>query len=525
MSAVAVAGPSARAERITAFLDRAVESVRRHERAWLLIIIAVFLLIALYQCHVTPFWFDEFFTLFISRLPSAGAMLRSIPADGQPPLQYFLTHWLIAAFGQSELALRLPELLAYAGTGFLTWRIARTHGNAAQALFATALGLGGIQADLAYTARPYELLCFFTAMAFACWQKACLRQQRRFLPLCGLALALAGAILSHHFGIVHVGIFLLAGETVRLLHRRRVDLPLLLAIALGMLPLAITLPLAHQSALVLGNAIRHSHNFWARPSPGDLLAYFYMVAPVPLVVAVMLASGRKPRSGPSATAAPPAVPVHEWAAAAALSLLLPFQILIAVVATGYSQSRYAVSCSLGLALLAAWGLPRVRRFRAAIESAMALSVLGMLIPALGQLAFAQLQHPAWREVRAATGVSPALARAPADLPIVVANAFDYPPNWWYASPPLRQQMIYLSDPQNAIRQTDFLPELTLLADRADAPMPTASYEDFIAGHSHFLLFGSGATRLNWTYFRLKNTSWKLTLISASDDGVLFRVDR
>lgn len=526
MSAVAVPRSSTRAEKVDAFLRRRVLSMIEHEHRALFLVLATFTAIALCQSWVTPLWFDEFFTLFISRLPSAAAIFHAIPADGQPPLQYWLTHFLVVCFGQSELVLRFPELIAYAGSGFLAWRIARTHGNAVQALFAPALVMGGGLCNLAWTARPYELLLFFTAAAFVCWQAACLREQRRLLPLTGLALALAGAILSHHFGILHIGVFLLAGESVRALRRRRFDAPMMAAVAAGSTPLIITLPLAHRSGIVLGDAVRHSTNFWAHASPLDLLTWWNMVTPLLLITALMLALTREPQWGdPSLNQPTPGAPEHEWAAALALSLLLPIQILVAALATGYSQPKYAVSASLGLALLAAWGLPRVRFRRAMLQPAMALAVPGLLIVSVGRLALDQFQHPLWRPQLATAAVSPVLAGAPGNLPIVVASAYDYLPDWWYSSPPLRQRLIYLSDRQYAVRQQDFLPELTLTADRGDAPMPTADYADFIDSHPRFLLLCSGRARLDWTCYRLANSQWKLSLLAQTRGNVLYRVDR
>ena len=74
----------------------------------------------------------------------------------------------------------------------------------------------------AFTARPYELLIAFTALTFACWQVAASRERHRLSSLCGVAAGVAGAVLSHHFAVFHVGSFLVAGEAVRTVQRRRI---------------------------------------------------------------------------------------------------------------------------------------------------------------------------------------------------------------------------------------------------------------------------------------------------------------
>jgi len=527
-SAVVAADPASSAQKVAAALDRTVASILRHERRYLFAALAVFLLLALYQCIVTPLWFDEFLTLFIARLPSAHAMLRAIPADGQPPLQYFLTHPLLVWFGFSELVLRLPEVLAYMLAGLCAWRIARVHGNPIQALFATVSVMGGIAIYLAYTARPYEMLFAFTVAAFASWQAACLSVRRRILPLAALTFFIAASIFTHYFGIIHIGVFLLAGEGTRILRRRRPDFPMLAAIVVGLLPLFITAGMARQSSVLLRDAIRQSTHFWARPSPLDLFSYGYMVPPALLVATFALWFTHKPRfSDPRIGTPVPTVPVYEWAAVGALCLLLPAQILIAYCVTGYSQPRYAISTSLGLALLATWGLPRVPRLRPGIQPAMGIAAVSVLVLILCEVAVAQFHRQLWRPQPAADAVSPVLSAVPpGSSPIVVANAFDYPADWWYSPPPLRERLIYLSDTEYAVRQSDFLPELSLMADREVVPMPIAPYSAFVAGHPHFLLFCSGAARLDWTCSRLAHDgSWHLTLIGADSSGGLYRVDR
>lgn len=72
-------------------------------------------------------------------------------------------------------------------------------------------------------------------------------------------------------------------------------------------------------------------------------------------------------------------------------------------------------------------------------------------------------------------------RLGADLPIVVANAFDYLPDWWYSPP-------------------------------------------FIREHPHFLLLCSAQSRLNWTCFRLAKSGWHLSLLATAGHDVLYRVD-
>lgn len=117
-----------------------------------------------------------------------------------------------------------------------------------------------------------------------------------------------------------------------------------------------------------------------------------------------------------------------------------------------------------------------------------------------------------------------LRHTSADLPLAVANAFDYVPDWWY-SPELRPRIIYLADPAYAVRQRDFLPELSLVAEQRFIPVPVARYSEFVRTHQHFLLLVSGLDRLLWLPSRLTNNGWRLTWIASDGAATLYRADR
>jgi hypothetical protein len=506
---------------------RAERSIVRHERKYLLCALTVFTLLALYHALTAPLWLDELFTFFISRISSLPEMLRAMPADGQPPLQYLLTHLSLRLFGITEFTIRLPELLAYMATGLLTYKIVRRHGTAIQALFALAMLLGAaINMGQAYTARPYELMIAFTTLTFYSWQTAALREHHRFMPQCGVALGIAGAILSHHFGVIHVGLMLAAGEIVRLIERRRLDGWMLAAIAAGLSSLVLTVPMMHQSRLMLGDAILHSTNFCCKPSPLNLLSYLWMIAiPLLCLIAVFtsLRWSRDSATGHACTSEP--VPTHEWAAAGALSLLVPALILLTAITTHYFLIRYAVSCSLGLALLGGWALPRLAKLRLITQPLLALSTLCYLLLTATTLLLENLNQPIWNALPSTEGIFDVLLHAPGGLPIVVANAFDYAADWWYAPPSLKERLVYLSDVPYAIQQSDFLPELSLVRDQAYIPISTSDYAAFVESHPHFLLLRSGLSSRNWTETRLADSGWRLTPIAKSGVDVLFQVDR
>jgi hypothetical protein len=530
MGAAVTSAPSAASKAISR-LDRLVLSITRHERRYVALAVLVLLLVVIYGALTTPLWFDEFFTLFISRLSSLPEMMKAMPADSQPPLQYLLVHASLHWFGTSELTLRLPAILAWIASGLLTWRIVRAHGTPVQALFAlvTLLGattggywLSGISLkDQAFTARPYELVLAFTALAFACWQVAT-RRKNRFLPLLGLTSAIAGAVLSHHYGIIQIGAFLTAGEITRLIHRRRLDLAVLAAAAIGLLPLLITLPLAHQTSLVLGVPIAHSINYWSKPSLADLACWpaltpWLIFLPVTVLACLPVLTPRDMRPEPEL----PQVPAHEKAAAIALALLPPAQISLAILITGYFFPRYAIGSVLGLTLLFAWCWPRAGQLRAIAQPALAALTLGYLACVALYLVIAPRYVPLGRAQLVKSAVASVSLHVPGDLPIVDSNACDYVQEWWYAPPDLRQRLIYLSDLAYAEKQPAFVAELTIMLDRSITPVPVADYSSFLAAHPRFYMLRTGHPYDNWLPARLRNSGWHITMLSSDNMGELY----
>jgi mannosyltransferase len=111
-------------------------------------------------------WLDEFSTLWAVEA-GFGDMLRRVPAVmGQSPFYYVFAWTSIHLFGESEVALRLPSLLAVAGASVAIGYAARALG----ARGAPAWGAGLFW--LSYTAtwesldaRPYGIALLFAALA------------------------------------------------------------------------------------------------------------------------------------------------------------------------------------------------------------------------------------------------------------------------------------------------------------------------------------------------------------------------
>jgi len=115
--------------------------------------------------------------------------------------------------------------------------------------------------------------------------------------------------------------------------------------------------------------------------------------------------------------------------------------------------------------------------------------------------------------------------APADLPIVIASALTYFPMKWYAPPFLRERLHYLADLQYAVKQPDFLPELSMTINQNLFPVKVDNYRTFIEGNKRFVLYCTGEPRLEWVKQRLLDEGWKLELIEKQGVEELYLATR
>jgi hypothetical protein len=483
-------------------------------------ILILFLLPAVHAARLRPFWFDELSTLFITSTPTLRAMFHAIPTDGNPPLYFLMARPLLRLPIRTELALRLPAILAYLLASLTVYWFVRRNAGRIFALLSMSMFLGcGIQ-RYAVEARPYSLLLAFTGVVLCCWQVA-IRKRERGLALTGISACTAAAICSHNYGVIYALLPLLAGEVVRSYRRQQVDLPLLASAGLGSLALCLTIPPTLRGQQPWLAAIRRCPVFWAHPHLADLRLYEEMLPPfiAALVVLVVFAVILKYATLPMPAyqeSAPSAAP-EEGATALALALFLPAMLLITHFSSGYFQTRYALGSAMGLALLSGIILsflsrrwPRIANVAwAGAFYCLIVALLGVWMLGATSLHVAQLD--------------PLLRSADTTEPIVIASALQFSPAWWYSDARLRERLHYLSDLHYAEQNPDFIPEYSLSLERAYTPMQLDDYAPFLSSHPHFLLYCYGEPRLEWTMTRLIREGWHLRLMNSEGERTLYDV--
>ncbi|MEB3259755.1 MAG: glycosyltransferase family 39 protein [Cyanobacteriota bacterium] len=178
---------------------------RRFPMGWLLGAIAL-LAIALSRGIFSPYslWLDELATVHLLRADQG--LWTALLHDNFPPLYFYLLKGWAAIFGQSEVVLRLPSLLAVAAALVVLGRYVYRYEDRGVWPF-VAVALVGTLPTVAFSAqevRPYALLLFFSAL-LTTNALALLQDPAKKDPLFSLPVYVASAILlslTHYFGLI-----------------------------------------------------------------------------------------------------------------------------------------------------------------------------------------------------------------------------------------------------------------------------------------------------------------------------------
>lgn len=393
---------------------------------------------------------DELFTLYISRLPRFHDVWSALAtgAEQTPPFFYAIARADIRLFGTSGLALRLPELLAFALMCACLFYIVSRRTSAIYGFLAMLFPFMTTAFNYAYEARAYALVLCFSAFALVCWLWATEGRHRVLAMVC-LAASLAAAISSHYYAVL--SLFPLGvGEVVRSFRRKRVDVGIWLALGFSLAPLLMFLPL-------IRSARKFAPHFWAKPHWSSMAYYYehFLLTPtaVPLLViflvAVLYNTLRHGKDATGLTRVRASVPLHEAAAAVAFLLIPVAGVFLAKTVVGAFSDRYALPAVIGLSLIVAWGLYGVLEARRVVAFGLALLLCGLL---------AAKEVQTYRRVAAARALQTSTyafleTYAKGDAPIVVSGPMDFTELTYNAPGQVAPRLTYLVDPRMALRYT------------------------------------------------------------------------
>jgi len=467
-------------------LQRVAEQIcfllEHHESAGLIGAVLVISACSVFISIHKFYWFDEVFAMMIASQPDIHSMLRAMPPDQNPPLTHLLLRAMIHLFGPTNLAGRIPSILAFVAAGLGVYLYVRRRCGVPVAFLALGLLMGERGWAYSLEARPYALVLAFTMLTLVSWQQAAGTEFPRIWPLLGMVLGIAGAMFTQHLGLVAVGFPVLCGETWRLRRTHSIDWPIAGTFLIAVPILAITLPMARRSREAM--AYLHPDNLpgltpttllhWTsmvRASLSEIIGLSALLLAVPISIAIC----RKWRNAPVlGVLDAPSIPAHEIAAAIGAALLIPVTALVLLPINNRYDCRYAIGTIAGLSVLMAFSMAALVPNRKDI-----LSVLLLVCIVL----FADNVRHSYAIIRPVT--FPSFAGSNPNLPVVTTEAFTFYPLWWYSTPVQRNRLHLVYDPL-------LPPGLKAMAvfEQDKFPMHVDTYNGFLNGQSRFFELSS-----------------------------------
>jgi hypothetical protein len=460
-------------------------------------------------------WDDEFFSYYIARGGFSeiyNALMTG--ADQHPPFFYWVTYFSLQLFGEGHVSLRLPALLGLLLLSvclyfFVSYRTSRIFG-----LAAVLIVLAGSGAYYATEARGYGLVLGFAGLALLCWQNAV---ENRMRPFCivGLSVALMCAVSSHYYAIGLVGPFALA-EIVRSIQRRKIDIPIGIALATIVVPLVLFYN-------ILQRASEYSEYFWAVPNWISIIVYGFALIfsfGFPLAVFAVPAGWyllSDKREAPLEKLKTP--PLHEIVVALGLLSLPVVGIIGAMVLDKGYHPRYTLAAEIGWAILSIFYFYRITQGRQVLGVIFCGATL-FVISGYWMQSYLTLKAEQ-REMREAMVFLD--QQVPEDLPIAMAEISPMHMLAFYAPSRLRDRLYYVSKPASSIEYLghDTIDQGLLDLQPWFIPLTAVPYEGFLANFNEFLTYGY-VGEWTWMSYELGTESrYTTNLVGRDRDRLLF----
>jgi hypothetical protein len=417
--------------------SRAWSAVNRRPGWTLAALIALYLAIACGQAATKLLWGDELITLAIARQGSLAGIWHALAlgADPNPPLMHWMVLAATNAFGQSALAVRLPAILCVLLAIVSVWVILRrwvVPGYAAVGVLAFMATRGF---DYAYDARSYAPLMGFAMASLAFWLASTDRRGwPRLAALAGMAAALTLGLSSNYYGVL--AFFpIAAGEIVRSLRTRRIEIGAWIAMAVAALPLLAYLPLIHN------NIAEFTPHAWNRPQAEMIFnSYFELVEGVfwPVLGLALYAAWKRRRHATPRDEA--AIQTYETTALVVLILYPVLGFCIAAGGAGMISPRCVVPVCCGFGIAA--GLLGQRIFAASARGSIILLSAALLWVIAREAACSFVlaqQRTAFFSLR------DEVAAQPHTQPIAVADSLFVLPLAHYSSEDIRARIVFPID--------------------------------------------------------------------------------
>lgn len=132
---------------------------------------AFYLVTSIYIASHRFLWFDEILTIDIARLPNVATMWQALAhgVDATPPGYHIVVRMFVKLLGSSEVAVRLPSILAMIAGLLITFDCARRLTDGLHGLVALGVLSCSFLPYYGYEARAYAIYFMLAALSFWLW--------------------------------------------------------------------------------------------------------------------------------------------------------------------------------------------------------------------------------------------------------------------------------------------------------------------------------------------------------------------
>ena len=463
-----------------------------------------------------PLWMDEVLAAWTARLPSVGAIWNALEKGAlfDPPLYHFLLHAIVFSGARSDLALRMPSILAVLVVALAAFVLVRRRHPAPVASLAMALCLAGGLYPFALDARSYACAAACFALALVLWD---LPPDRDPPPWrAAMMLLLLVAAVGLHFYAVMLAASVGAMELVWTAAHRRIRFLFLAAPAIACLSVVLWLPIMRH-VLAFSRADTAAPSFFARPLPIRLvLAYVEVmvghrpawVSPMILLLLALMArriiAARAKPPPPRPRGAPDNLDII-----AAVTCALPLATyLVTLVAVHFFNARYVIAAALGFAILTARYVASLPRAQLLCCALLAISA-GMMIMPDTWAASARQRERVLALVRA----------APPGLPIATGNGLRFLEIREGAGPAIARRLVFVKAPPGTASPDPTNQHLLEQWKTILPNLPVVSTSAFMRAHRRFLVF-SDESAVDLLPAWLARHGYRLDILARAGDASL-----
>lgn len=471
-------------------LDKPVGAINENPTRVLFGLAVFYLVLVVPLAMIKLLWADEFITYYIAKLGSVHAIWNALSrgVDPNPPAAHVLAMWSMRFFGDNELAMRLPAILAcLLGVVslflFLRRRVPVVYAAAGSCFFMATAAI-----NYAYESRSYALILAFSMLSMLMWQESIEGRYPRWAAVM-MAIFLAAGISSNYFAVL--AFFpIAAGELVRDWKRGRIEWRVWIALALGGLPFLFFLPLITHA---IAQFAPHAWNKTTIDVIPDSYTEMIEVILGPAIIIFAIGVGHYLYERKKGRVKSAILPQHESVAVWVLLVYPMLGYVLAVARAGMMSPRFVLPVCWGFAIATVVICYRVFAKNAAVAGTLLVLFFSWALARGGFCAYDYMaQRASFEHV---------LSNIPPANTLVVADSLLVQPLYHYAPPEVSARMVFPIDFRliDRYKHEDSL-ERNYWAGRGVFPVPIISLQDLRQQYPGYVIV---AADHNWLLQKLE----------------------